>query len=94
MRAQRHAVETRHDMDMEMEHDLAAGSLVELLDGDALAEKAALTARASFCVVSATAFSASAGASKTLRQAAFGITSTWPSARGMMSMIASVSVSS
>ena len=34
-RLQRHAVETRDDVEMEMEHDLAAGRLVELLDGHA-----------------------------------------------------------
>ncbi len=36
MRLQRHAVEARDDMDMQVEDHLPAGGLVELLDGDAV----------------------------------------------------------
>ena len=57
-------------------------------------EKAFLTARAIFCVVRIVAASASGGNVKTSSPTAFGSTSVWPSACGMMSMNARVSASS
>ena len=93
-RLQRDAFLARDDMDVEVEHHLSAGALVELLDGDAVGAEDLTLTLAILCATFITWARSSGATSRMLRAGAFGITSVWPGARGMMSRKASALSSS
>ena len=95
VRPQLHALPARKDVEMQMEHDLAAGGLVVLKDRYPVRRERRLDGKRDFLH----ARDELARASRDRRrgycaQGDLGSTSTWPSARGMMSMKASATSSS
>ena len=94
MRSQRHALETGNDVDVEVEDDLSAGALVELLHGDAVCAQRRDAGAGVVCSrAPSNRRERLRRASSRLRHGVLGTTSMWPSPRGMMSMKASVSAS-
>ena len=71
---------------MEMEDLLSAGRFVELLEDERPPPPCPrFTARATFCTEGMKRARSSGAMSNRLRAATLGMTSVWPSARGMMS---------
>ena len=79
---------------MQVKHHLAAGAFVELLEVTPSAPNISTLTLAIFCATFMTWARSSGATSRMLRAGAFGSTSAWPGARGMMSRKASTLSSS
>ena len=93
-RLQRDAVPAWQDVEVQVEHQLSAGLLIELLHRDAIGGERAFCGDRQTLDGGDEVARAAGGMSNSLRAATLGMTNAWPGERGMMSMKARVASSS